>query len=63
MNKPFSIIVEETKQQLADVINQSNLHPSIIEMIIKDIYWEVNRLNIETTTKEKEHYLQESTTQ
>lgn len=60
MNKPFSIIVEETKQELVSVINQSGLHPSIIEMIVKDIYWEVNRLNIETTTKEKERYLQES---
>ena len=61
MNKPFSLIINETKQELVDVINQSGLHPSIIEMIIKDIYWEVHRLNIETTTKEKEHYLQEPT--
>lgn len=59
MNKPFSIIVEETKQKLVDIINQSGLHPSIVEMIVKDIYWEVNRLSIETTTREKEYYLQE----
>ena len=63
MNKPFSIIIEETKQKLVDVINQSNLHPSIVELIIKDIYFEVNQLNIETIAKEKEHYLQESTAQ
>lgn len=61
MNKPFSIMVQETKQELVDIINKSNLHPSVIEMIVKDIYWEVNRLNIETTKKEKEQFMKEST--
>lgn len=57
MNKPFSLIIEETKQELIDVINNSNLHPSIMEMIVKDIYLEVNRLNVETTKNEKEQFM------
>lgn len=61
MNKPFSLIVQETKQELVNIINNSNLHPSVVEMIVKEIYLEVNRLNIETTRTEKERYLQEST--
>lgn len=60
MNKPFSLMVQETKQELVNIINKSNLHPSVIEMIVKDIYWEVNRLNIETTKKEKEQFVKES---
>ena len=56
MKKPFSLMVQETKQELVDVINKSNLHPSVMEMIIKDIYWEVNQLNIETLKKEKEQW-------
>lgn len=60
MNKPFSLIIQETKQELIDVINNSNLHPSVVEMIVKDIYLEVNRLNVETTKKEKEQFIKES---
>lgn len=61
MDKPISIIIEETKKSLADTINNCNLHPSIIEMIIKDIYWEVNHLSVETKRKEKEQFLEKST--
>lgn len=57
MNKPFSLIIQETRQELIDVINNSNLHPSIMEMIIKDIYLEVNRLNVETIKNEKEQFM------
>lgn len=60
MNKPFSIIVEETKQELISVINKSNLHPTALEMIVKDIYLEINRLSTETKTKEREQYIQAS---
>lgn len=60
MNKPVSLIIDETKKSLADTINDCNLHPSIIEMIVKDIYWEINRLSIETIKKEKEQFLEES---
>ena len=60
MKKPFSLMVQETKQELVDIINKSNLHPSIIELIVKDIYWEVNRLNIETLKKENEQFIKES---
>ena len=60
MNKPFSIIVEETKQELIKVINKSNLHPTALEMIVKDIYLELNRLSTETKTREREQYIQAS---
>lgn len=56
MNKPFSIIVEETKQGLISIINQSNLHPIAMEMIIKDIYMEISHLANETKNREKEQY-------
>lgn len=60
MNKPFSLLVQETKQELINIINKSNLHPSVMEMIIKEIYLEVNRLNIEITKNEKEQFIKES---
>ena len=61
MEKPVSMIIEETKQSLADTINNCKLHPSIIEMIVKDIYFEVCQLNMANIAKEKEQYLKEST--
>lgn len=59
MNKPFSLIVEETKEELINVINKSNLHPSAMEMILKEIYMEINRLKNETMIREKEQFAEE----
>jgi hypothetical protein len=61
MDKPVSMIIEETKTLLADIINNCKLHPAIIEMIVKDIYMEVRQLNAVNAAKEKEQYIQEST--
>ena len=58
--KPISMMIQETKQSLAEVINKSNLHPSIIELIVKDMYVEICQLNIANTAREKEQYLKES---
>ena len=60
MEKPMSILIEETKQELIDVVNGCKLHPSIIELILKDVYWEVNQVKINTIAKEQK-MLQEST--
>lgn len=63
MDKPVSMIIEETKKSLTDTINACRLHPSIIEMIVKDIYLEVCQFNAVNAAKEKERYMQESTTE
>ena len=60
MNKPISITIEETKQALIDVVGNCKLHPSIIALILKDVYWEVNQLKINTIAKEQK-MMQEST--
>ena len=38
MNKPISMAINETKTNLLQVCNQSGLHPSILELIVKDLY-------------------------
>ena len=58
MEKPITMVVDETRQSLIKTINESNLPPFIIEMMLKDIYTEVNQLNINVSTREKEEYLQ-----
>lgn len=42
MNKPFSIIYTEFKQELANLINNSGLSPFIIESILQNYLYEVN---------------------
>lgn len=59
MEKPISMIIEETKQELISVINKCQLHPSLTEMILKDIYTEISMLSMNIRNQEKEKYLQE----
>ena len=41
MSKPISISIKETRQGLCDVINASGLPISVIELIMSDVYGEV----------------------
>ena len=41
INKPLSLIMEESKRIIIDAINQANLHPTLLELVIKDINNEV----------------------
>lgn len=41
IGKPISLILEESKRVIIDAVNSTNLHPTLLEMIIKDIYNEV----------------------
>ena len=44
MDKPFSMIYEEFKQKMADIINNSGLPPSVIESVLKNYLNEVNNI-------------------
>lgn len=41
MNKPISISIKETRRGICDVINASGLPISVIELIVSDVYGEV----------------------
>ena len=58
MKKPITMVVDETKQSLIKMINESNIPPFIMEMLLKEIYTEVNKLSTDISAKEKEQYLQ-----
>lgn len=44
MNKPFSIMHEEFKQELTNLINNSNLPISVVEYILQNYLIEANSL-------------------
>ena len=41
MSKPISISIKETRQEICDAINASGLPISVIELIVSDVYGEV----------------------
>lgn len=58
MDKPISIILEEAKQSIADAVNNANLHPALLEPIIKDLYTEVQyhaKMQYQKDKNEYEH--------
>ena len=63
IEKPISLIIEEAKSSIVDTINNANLHPTILEMILRDIYNEVNELAKMKHNREKAEYEQALTKQ
>lgn len=44
MDKPFSIIYEEFKRGLTNLINESGLSPFIVESVLQNYLYEVSNL-------------------
>lgn len=53
MDKPFTVAIKETRETIAQAINNSNLHPCVSEMILKDIQNELHTL-VQKITQEDE---------
>ena len=58
MQKPISMVINETREFLIKTINESNLPPFIMEMLLKEIYTEINKISTDIAIKEREQYLQ-----
>ena len=56
MDKPISIKIEETKKSIADTLNESKLHPYIMDSIMRELYEEVHSLYIRTVQAENNEY-------
>lgn len=58
INKPISLIIEDAKQAIVSSINQINLHPTLLEMVLRDVYNEANELAKAQYNREKAEYEQ-----
>lgn len=56
MNKPANLIVEETKENIVKIINESGLPPFLVEPIIKDLYNQVSILKQQELEKSKREW-------
>lgn len=58
MEKPITMRIEETKESLVAVINESRLPAWLMRDVLRDIYEQVNRLAIQQAEQEKKAYLE-----
>lgn len=56
MNKPANLIVEETKESIVKIVNESGLPPFLLEPILKEIYNQVNILKQQELEQSKKQY-------
>lgn len=56
MNKPANLIVEETKENIVKLINESGLPPFLVEPILKDLYNQISILKQQELEQSKKQY-------
>lgn len=57
MNKPISIVINETRISLLKICNESGLPACVLELIVKDLYNDVNRVSENHFKKDEESYI------
>lgn len=56
MEKPITVLINDTKNAIISILNESNLHPILMEQIMNEIHTEVTNVLNQTIKKEKEEY-------
>lgn len=56
MKRPASLLIQETRNNIINILNESKLHPSILELIMKDIMNDVTNASTRIKNKELEEY-------
>lgn len=56
MEKPITVQVNDTKNAIISILNESNLHPILMEQIMNEIHTEVTNVLNQIIKKEKEEY-------
>lgn len=58
IDMPMSVYIKESKQKIINAINDTGLHISLLEMIIKDLYSEIKQQADAVYNHEKTEYEQ-----
>lgn len=56
MNKPISMVINETRISLTNICNESGLPPCILELIVGNLYKEVKHVSEIQLKKDTEKY-------
>ena len=57
MNKPLTMIIKETKTNIANICNESGLPPVILDLIIQGVYSEIHSLTERQTSEEEKAFI------
>lgn len=56
MEKPVTMQMDELRGKITDAINESYLHPAVVEMIVGGIHAQVEKLAMEQRMRERRAY-------
>ena len=56
VEKPITMVIEDAKNNLINVINQSGLHPFILDSIMKELHNEIHISYLKQAQIEAENY-------
>lgn len=56
MNKPITMVVNETKRKLINACNESGLPPVVLDLILQGLYSDVHSLTERQATEEEAAY-------
>lgn len=56
MDKPLSVLIRETRTNISNIVNESNLPPDILVPIVKDLYMRLCDIAEERYEIELEQY-------
>lgn len=57
MNKPITMVIKETKNEIANICNKSGLSPIVLDLIMQGIYSEIHSLAERQTVEEEMSYV------
>ena len=55
-NKCILLLKKKKKKSIADILNESQLHPYIMDSLMRELYEEVHSLYIRTVQAENDEY-------
>lgn len=60
MNKPVSMRITETRERLINACNESELPICVLDMLIREVYFDVHRTAKQSAQEEAANYIQAS---
>ena len=56
MEKPITLVISETKNNIANIVNESKLPMFILDGIFRDLYTEIHTIAIQQEQMERSNY-------
>lgn len=58
MEKPMSLIIDEFQKKIVEAVNESRLHPSILDIVMSNMAREIHELAVQQNKQEMALYEQ-----